>query len=488
MDEFELKFQVPDGRLSAVEQALRKGAVQQTRLRARYFDTPDAALARGRLALRLRLEGRDWVQTAKGQGDGTFDRLEHNAPVEGDAAQALPDLSRHDPHPVGKLLRKALEHGQGPLQESFETDVTRLTRLVESPGVAVEIALDRGEVRARGRSQRIQELEFELKEGRAAAAVELAQSWCQKHGLWLDPVSKAATGRRLASDDGPPPAVHARENRAAGKSAAGLLAGVLDTALEQVLGNARELAAGTGGDPHVHQLRVGLRRLRTALRELHDAPGLEMLDPAVPQVLAETFGVLGEHRDSAMLVPALREQVARAGGPAVHWQPELPDIGAAVRAPAFQGALLQLVALQQELGRQTGKGGAKATRKAVGKRLAKLHAQVERDGLRFAELAEAERHRVRKRLKRLRYLAELTRPLFEADAVDDYVKALKILQDALGEYQDAAAGARMFAGRAAQEPVAWFAAGWLAAREESLAGDCARACRKMAKKARPFWD
>jgi triphosphatase len=94
---------------------------------------------------------------------------------------------------------------------------------------------------------------------------------------------------------------------------------------------------------------------------------------------------------------------------------------------------------------------------------------------------------VRKRLKRLRYLSELVRPLFDAKAVDRYVASLKHLQDALGAYQDAAAGQQMFARHAAEDGRAWFAAGWLAAREEDLAGHCERACRKTAEDAQPFW-
>jgi CHAD domain-containing protein len=72
--------------------------------------------------------------------------------------------------------------------------------------------------------------------------------------------------------------------------------------------------------------------------------------------------------------------------------------------------------------------------------------------------------------------------------VDRYVASLKKLQDALGRFQDASAGRALFEARAAQDAGAWFAVGWLTLREEELARDCARACRRMEKKARPFWD
>ncbi|WP_437893545.1 CYTH domain-containing protein [Sorangium sp. So ce124] len=57
MAELEIEFQVREGSAAGVEAALKRGTVRRTRLRARYFDTPDEALARARLVLRLRQEG-----------------------------------------------------------------------------------------------------------------------------------------------------------------------------------------------------------------------------------------------------------------------------------------------------------------------------------------------------------------------------------------------------------------------------------------------
>jgi inorganic triphosphatase YgiF len=486
MTEFELKFQVPDERLAAVEAALRRGAVERQRLRARYFDTPLEALARHCLVLRLRQEGRAWVQAAKGPGRDAFHRLEHEVPVA--SGEEAPDIARHGRHPVGKLLRAALGDAAHELRPVFETDVTRLTRMVETAGTAVEIALDRGRVRAGRRSHPIQEIEFELKQGSPAAAAELAGSWAREHGLWLDPLSKSALGRRLAEGVTEAPPVQARRPEGKVDGPGALLASILGAALEQVLGNARELAVGAGNDEHVHQLRVGLRRLRTALRELHGIAGLQALDPAIEPALRALFQVLGQHRDRATLLPALEQELAGAGAPPLAgWQPPLPDLPAAVREPAFQSALLQLIVLAQELQEAPDDGKLAATRKTVAARLRKLQRQVQRDGKRFEQLEVPRRHRVRKRLKRLRYLAELVRPLFAARAVDRFVRALQALQDALGEYQDASTARALFEAHAQRHPAAWFAVGWLAARERELAADCQHACRQMADDAAPFW-
>jgi triphosphatase len=73
--ETELKFQVPEASRAALEKAVAAAAVQRTRLQAVYADTPDQRLAAAGLALRLRKEGRVWVQTLKGRGDGLMQRL-----------------------------------------------------------------------------------------------------------------------------------------------------------------------------------------------------------------------------------------------------------------------------------------------------------------------------------------------------------------------------------------------------------------------------
>ena len=484
MNELELKFQVPDERVADVEEALRRDTVQATRLRARYFDTPEESLAAAGLVLRIRQEGDTWVQTAKGPGRGGFERLEHNVPLGPGGSELPPEISRHRGHPVHDLLVQALHDCGSELQPTFETDVARLARTMRAGSAAMEIALDRGEVRAGTHRQRVQEVEFELKEGTPAALVELARSWCRNHGLWLDPQTKSALGRRLAAGNEAPAPTTAEALTAKGRH---LPPAIFDSALRQILANARELAAGTGSDGHVHQLRVGVRRLRTALRELPLDWAPAPLEPQVEPALRGLFQQLGQHRDRATLLPALQAQVEAAGHRIPPWQPALPDLAAAVRDPEVQDALVTLAGWVHGLHEAEPPRGKKLRAQSA-RRLQALHAKTIRAGRRFEALPQQDRHRVRKRLKRLRYLAELVRPLYGAGAVDAYVRTLKNLQDALGAYQDAVAGQALFEERAQEQADAWFGAGWLAARELQLAQDCAAACRKMARKADPFWD
>ena len=85
MQEIELKFQIPSQALGAVQAelaALDGGQHAPLRLRAAYFDTPERTLANARMALRVRQEGRHWVQTLKAGGSNTMMRLEDNRPAQ----------------------------------------------------------------------------------------------------------------------------------------------------------------------------------------------------------------------------------------------------------------------------------------------------------------------------------------------------------------------------------------------------------------------
>src|SRR5690606_36254853 len=77
--EFELKFLVPRASRAAVRAVLaeRGAALATHHLVARYFDTADRRLARAGLSLRLRREGRRWVQTLKAGSEGALARFEH---------------------------------------------------------------------------------------------------------------------------------------------------------------------------------------------------------------------------------------------------------------------------------------------------------------------------------------------------------------------------------------------------------------------------
>jgi inorganic triphosphatase YgiF len=493
MTEFELKFEIPPARLKSVAVAVLEGKANRERLQASYFDTPDGVLARHGIVVRLRKEGRRWVQTTKGPTADMLERLEHNVTLAPQRAGVVPalDLSRHRGTPVGKAIDKALglrgDQSAPSLELLYGTDIQRISRQVAHGGSVVELALDQGRVFANGHSQSICELEVELKEGSPLDAVALARQWCAAHGLCISTIAKSMKGQRLRQAEPFGEAISAvAPEYAPLVTAHDMMSAVVLTCLGQILPNASELANGSQNPDHVHQLRVGIRRLRTALREL--AGLTDAIDPAWEDALVHAFRALGAHRDQSYLALVFQPQLLAAGGPAIDFkdtQGKPPDAGETVRAPDFQTALLGLLGFVQREAVDEAQKPADL-KKAVAARLDKLHKRALRDGKKFLALSQEQQHDVRKRLKRLRYLIELTAPLFTNGKRKRMANALKPVQEALGLYNDEFMALQAWRAMLPDEPNAWFGIGWLMARKQPNAKRCLKEIKAFAD-IPPFW-
>jgi triphosphatase len=504
MSEFELKFQVPPAARPRIKAALKRmggrGAAP-LRLQATYYDTADAALARQAVALRVRREGDAWVQTLKAQQPDTLARAEDNVVVpaggQGDTAPMV-DVQLHHSNAAADLLHQVLaEHDDGILRARYTTDVIRTVCEVAMGQTRIEIACDEGKLTANGLEAPIWEVEFELKGGPAEGLFALADEWVARHGLWLDVVSKAQRGEQLARGQRFGEVVSAGDAALErGMDGATMLRRVLRSCLDHALPNLAALAHGSGEPEHVHQARVGLRRLRTALRELGGlAPGLvARLDASdAANEVATAFRDLGQTRDATVLYEAIGGQLAAAGAPLVSW----PQAGSATQAPpptpqqaasrpALQRALLEVLMLA-ELGEPAGSEPPPAKpRGQIERRLKRLHNAVCRDGEHFARLTAEEQHAVRKRLKRLRYLLEFVQGLYGRKAVRRYLAALRPAQDALGQQQDEALALERFQQAARQDARAWFAVGWLQARRDRAAREAQATLRRVAEADKPW--
>lgn len=492
--EIEFKFCIPPERLAAVKAAARRGASTAMRLEARYFDTPDGALASRGIAFRLRREGKQWIQTVKAMGDGPLDREEHNVPVAGSAPVPLPAL--HAGTVAGTRLHDALQAASGPLAETYRTDVERVTRDLAFHGGVVELALDTGKIVAhRGNRKKekqtpICELELELKAGPVAGLVAVATQWAAQYGLVVNTVSKAERGERLMAPQWARPAAKARPMVKAGSTKQFLKGRELQRAavangLAQILSNASEIVEGSSGEEHVHQLRIGIRRLRTALRELDGlSPG--RFDPAWEPPLVDVFRRLGTLRDREQILETIGAELREAGAP----KSGAPSAAAAtsplaiVHAPAFQAALIGLMGFtaqgDEPAAADESTLGAGKSRRLLQKRVRSLQEKIHQDADRFETLSVERQHRVRKRLKRLRYLTGFLEPVLGADA-SRFLDSLHPALTALGRLSDEHAASAMYGEMALEDPSAWFGVGWLAGRREFTARACREALAQMAE-------
>lgn len=552
MSEQELKLSIPLAARTGVAREMQRRDAKRIKLHAMYFDTPSRALARARIALRLRQEGDSWMQTLKMPGADAITRVEINHPRPGPVL----DLSVY----AGSDVEAALAAIEEPLGLRYETDVQRIVRKVRTSKGTVEIALDSGEIRAGAFALPLHELEFELISGQVAAIFDVARGWHERHGLVLDPRSKSERGDALAAlaqDLNYQPVVEAGSSYTSAElkkraariaafwgprtikathlrptmNAGDALATVTAECLDQVTRNAAILAEvdthtvyEAGGPDHVHQLRVGVRRLRSAWK-LFD--GVATLPPDSLQArVRDHFGGFGANRDQDVQKATILPKLQAAGMPEL---PPLPaqdgdDSATLARSKAFQSVLLDMlewsvtpqpsvaaVAAMAEAMRpatasahpdaQSAQGSSdtegdaaiqtEPTENPAGHivptiiplipagdipaldgvlldKLQSLHRQIVKRGKRFTSLEIEQKHALRKRVKLLRYSLGFCESLLSNARLRAYRKPLGVVQDILGDFNDLAVAHDGYAARVKEAPAAWFAVGWLAAKQALL--------------------
>jgi CHAD domain-containing protein len=318
--------------------------------------------------------------------------------------------------------------------------------------------------------------------------IHTARRWAARFDLWLDGRSKAERGDLIARGETMAPARPATPVRLEAEMSVGAAwRAVLRSCADQILANASQIASGAHAAEHVHQLRVGLRRLRSGLALFENRADAALGAPA-----ALLFRRLGAARDQAVVEgefgAALAAAMRSAGltlAPA-----RLPPAGEppvqVLRDAASQALLLDLLAAMHPAPEAIDAARAAPLRERLGAQLNRWHRQVVADAARYGALDDEGRHRMRKRAKRLRYAAEFSAGLFGRREVRAYLKALRALQERLGAVSDAVMAMQACAARAEADLAAMFALGWLAARRDVLVAAAAPELKAFAKAER-FW-
>ena len=468
-----------------MRRAVATASARSTRLQAVYADTAQQHLAAAGLALRLRKEGRAWVQTLKGRGDGLATRLEHEVRLPPQRGVPEINLQLHAGTPVGAALLAALP-AAAALQPQYRTDIQRLHRRVRFGGALIEIAYDHGRLLAGGRTAVVDEIEFELINGPAAALPALAQRWVLRFGLWWDVRTKSERGQRLALGIEAVPATRAQAvTWAEPASAESVWHAALQSALAQALPNAAEIGSGQGTPEHLHQLRVGLRRLRTALREFAAWGAAPDEAQALQQAWREPFSALGAARD-ADVQQAFALQLQAAGAPPLLLPAAEPgiDLGSTVRSAEFNVLMLRSLALLL----QTPPPFAQPLPAAARELLRTAWRRTKRDAAAFADAPVAQQHATRKHLKRLRYVLEFLLPLYGRKPARKLLAAVGKALQAMGDLNDLQTAEAAWRAQAATDPRAWFAVGWLGARREPMMGTVMQALAELRQAPRVWQD
>ncbi|HWQ38185.1 MAG TPA: CHAD domain-containing protein [Burkholderiales bacterium] len=457
--EIELKLGVAPERANdvwksaAIRPWLRSPPASRTVFSA-YYDTPGFELCRRGAAIRLRCEAGRWIQTVK-IGAAAVGGLHEHREVDSEVASQALDFSALVEAGLGELI--AREEDRSRLAVVFTTRFRRRRATIEpAPGLRIEIAVDRGEIRAGSRRAPISEIELELKAGEPRALFALARELLRDLPLRLENTTKAQRGYRLANGKAVQPVKAAPIELSVHGTVDAAFATVATACLRQLQAN--EAGVLRSRDPeYIHQARVALRRLRAAFGVFSRAvPKSAFRQPIA--ALKTLAALLGQARDwdvfltqtlpqaqvgaqidltgvrrRALRARSAARRAARAAIEALSYTELMLDLALALRCDVWQQrrteehracARMPLVAF---------------ARKVLERRQRKL---LERGAV--LESADAAAlHRLRIDAKKLRYGCEFFASLFPGSKTQGYIERLADLQDALGRINDAASAVRL---------------------------------------------
>lgn len=515
MHEIELKILLGPGQEEMIRKApalarMAEGRSATQSLVSIYYDTADRALAGAGIALRLRKKGRRWLQTVKKSAapiaGGLSQPLEDEFPVAGQNLAVerirIDDLREE----VLGLVRPGLE----PVSE---TRFKRTTWMLRAPsGGLAEMAIDIGEVVAGGQSAPLEELELELKEGHPGALFAIAAELFSHGPVRVSNHAKSARAAMLAREG------HAIEPLAPrNASPVALDAGMTsEEAARRVLGeclaHAMEnvpVVVGSDDPEGPHQLRVGMRRLRSAISAFRPVLGREAL-ARLADGAREIGALVGPLRDlDVMADEMLAAEAARAPEEtgftvlidAIHARRD--TVREAVRERLCDEATTRFGF--ESAGFLAGRGWldpgdhgqtvrlARPVAKLAAKRLEARWKALSAYGTRIDTLDIDQRHEMRKEIKKMRYVVETFESLWPAGSVKGFRSALKTLQTAFGALNDVAMAETFLTAPdapGAGDPLAQRAAGRLigaAMAEADRLWPEARADWKALADQGPFW-
>lgn len=442
--EIELKLSLPKRSVSALRRhPLLAASAQLGRavtLDNVYHDTPDLALRKAGVAVRVRLAGRRRLQTVKASSvstAGLTSRPEWEQPWAGAFDFSDIDDAR---------IRALLERHATALVPVFSTRFRRTTyRYTPAADTEILLMIDSGEIVAGEQRQPLCELELELVRGDALDLMQLGARLAEDLPLLPDDRSKAERGYRLHSGKPPRPLRAEASTITPDMDPLQAFRALAFSCLRQWQANAAG-ALDHQGPEFIHQLRVSQRRLRSLMRIFRGALPAEFAADWSARLKnnAERFG---EARDLDVLEEELLAPVAT-------WSP-----GDAARLERLRGAVAEarwqaraqaekaldaaeqgrlLLALAEALMCLTGNDLIDSVdlRGFAALQLERLRKRVRRRHRAATDRAPEHLHALRIAFKQLRYGVEFFAPLLPRKAMRDYVAALARTQSALGFIHD----------------------------------------------------
>ena len=433
-----------------------------------YYDTPALDLNARRIALRFRKKGWQWLLTVKSAATvsgGLALRNEWETP----ARPGQFDFSHVD----APEFKAALDEARPRLQAIFTTDFRRVAWRVPFGKSLIELVLDRGKIESDGRATPICEIELELISGDVGDIFAMTHQLQETLDLRPAVTSKAERGYALFNNTQEKPFRAKAAILGFEMSPVEAFRAIALGCLEQFQRNEDGLVSGSDDPEYVHQARVALRRLRSAIK---------LFAPVLPPDFVEAYNLawqtlgsaLGEARNwdvfvSETLPPILADfpadrnarrllaegmrRAKRARAASAHL----------VGLPDYSRLIVEFTAAVYALQDQQALNLTKFARKRLRSRDRQARVLAER----VAELTPEERHRMRICFKKLRYAIEFFAPLLPPKRLRPNLLALTQLQDELGLINDQVT-ARTLVEQTLEGRTAGPVHGWIAGRHELL--------------------
>lgn len=467
--EIELKLQLTakSAKKLASHPLLLPLAAQKQHLLNTYYDTPELALHAKRIAMRFRKKGEQWLLTVKSAepaSGGLAVRNEWEKP-------ALPGVFDFS-HVDEASLRDFLETARPQMAAVFTTDFRRQIWHVPFGHSLIELALDRGTIESRGRKSRICEIELELLSGDIDDIFKLTRKLQDKLELSPAIASKAERGYKLFNDEPLKPFKAKPAGISVDMQPVEAFRCIALGCLEHFQRN--EEGLHLSNDPEfIHQARVALRRLRSAIK---------LFSPVLPPEFVSTYGqtwrtlasALGEARNWDVFLEETLPPIQAVF-------PEHGDIRrlrteARRRAKQARQSVIKLLAVREYPRLMVEFTAAIYALKdtlplPIGdfaqQQLSRYARQAKKQATRHRTFSAEERHQLRIALKRLRYTLEFLTPLLRAKRLPAYLAALAQLQDELGLLNDLSTAQSLINSSLPKRP-AGPVHGWMAGRHSLL--------------------
>ncbi|WP_051453030.1 CYTH and CHAD domain-containing protein [Dechloromonas agitata] len=436
--EIELKLQLSPKAATrlAKHPLLANIPAQNQHLLNTYFDTPGLELHQRRVAVRFRKKGWQWLCTVK-SAEPASGGLAMRSEWETQATPGTFDFSHVDNDDFRRFLEARIDQ----LEPVFTTDFKRQIWHVPFGESQIELAIDRGHIESRGLRLPICEIELELLSGKVDDLFWLTRQLQGDHHLHPAIASKAERGYNLFLDTPLAPFKARPAAIDADMSPVGAFRAIALNCLEHFQRNEQGLLSCS--DPEfVHQARVALRRLRSAIK---------LFAPILPADFVAAYGqtwqtlasALGEARNwdvflSETLPPFQAAFPCNKDGKRLQKIAQRKaknarkSVTTLLAVDEYPRLLLEFTAAVYTLGETLPLPLEEFARQQLAR-----HARKARQFAKnHADLSSAERHKMRIAFKKLRYTLEFLAPLAPPAKLRPYLAALARLQDELGQIND----------------------------------------------------